>query len=362
MLTYLFMAFSALLISFLESTPFILEDGVTSHYMDDELKALWESIPDICNPSIDDYIKIQNYLSEGRRPYFDIILDNLYSMKVVNPDNFEDYKSKHINKRLNRHFRLIKTNLEPPIFQIKILGHCTQEDKSKCIILYGSYNAALNPNPWEGNVKYDEELLKLVHELENSGFNGHVLYRLGGFPLTSKGGLKLVHVPYSFKILSFIEASQLGYQDVLWIDSSMHPTNDLSAVFSKIHDEGVLLLHNGINLDYDYHFYIPLLPNKAINAAGLSPNNLHEIPHVIAGIIGISFSQAKSHQLVAEWYKLTSLTYPAMTLYPEEFLLSVASWRTFNRPTGQAYEYFDVRSVIPTKPSQSVKPFWFDKG
>ena len=194
------------------------------------------------------------------------------------------------------------------------------------------------------------------------GYKGHVLYRLGGYPLIDKGGIRFSHIPYSFKLLSLIEASQLGYENVLWIDTAMHPTNDLEEVFSKIQREGSLLLFNGINLDYDFNFILqPILPIKAIESADLNIDELNQIPHVIATIIGMSFQHQKTHQLIKEWYRLTSLTIPAMTLYPEEFLLSVASWRTRNKPTGNVWEYFDVRSVIPVKPRNAIKPFWFDK-
>ncbi len=97
-------------------------------------------------------------------------------------------------------------------------------------------------------------------------------------------------------------------------------------------------------------------------ASGLTIDCLTRIPHVIAGSIGVSFSHPKAHALIREWYRLTALVHPAMTLYPEEYLLSVAAWRTNNPPTAWVWDLFNVRSFVPIKPTQSDKPFWFDKG
>jgi len=62
--------------------------------------------------------------------------------------------------------------------------------------------------------------------------------------------------------LSFIEAAQLGYDQVLWIDCSIHPTNDLKQIFDHIASQGIFALRNGVCLDYDNNFGI--LPKETL--------------------------------------------------------------------------------------------------
>lgn len=342
---------------FAPAEPFVLHE-INPLYSDDELVELWNSLSDLKNPSVQDFLKIQDYLKYGRRPYLDVIFDPLIAKGIVKPEEFD--RSATIANRMLQRTNLIGPGQEMPVFGTKRLGGVSAEDRNRCIILYGSYN--ITYNQWNEYNYYTDRLLSLIDVLEQNGYKGHVLYHLGGYPLIGKGGLRLVHVPYSFKVLAFIEASQLGYDNVLWLDVSMQPTNNLAEVFSMIESQGSLLISNGVNLDYDFNFYVPILPHTAVHATDVNPDDLSKIPHVIATIIGISFSHASNHQLVAEWLRLTSLTYPAMTLYPEEFLLSIASWRMLKKPNANVWDMFDVRSVVPIKPVNGTKPFWFDKG
>ncbi|MGL5627185.1 MAG: hypothetical protein ACRDDW_06735 [Candidatus Rhabdochlamydia sp.] len=338
---------------FLQGMPYELHE-INPLYKDNELTALWESLNDLHHPHVEDFIKIQNYLRYGERPYLDVIFDVCVRSELRNQID----RSLCYYNRILQNVNFVSLNQELPIFEKRIFGGVSAEDKSRCIILYGTFHA--NKNPLDTD--YIKGIFKILDELKQVGYKGHVLYRLGGFPLTDKGSVRFMHIPYAFKLLGFIEASQLGYENVLWIDTSIHPTNDLKEVFAKIQKEGALLLFNGINLDYDFNFIQPILPIAAVQSAGLNGCELRQIPHVIATIIGLSFQHQKTHALIKEWYRLTSLTIPAMTLYPEEFLLSVASWRTHNRPNGDTGEYFDLKSAIPFKPRKAKKPFWFDKG
>jgi hypothetical protein len=338
--------------------PIIVE--ILPSCIDQELENLWNSISDIKNPTRSDYLRIEHYLRYGRREYFDIILNHLTAKGATTTQELPEFRRLHVDKRLNLEMKLVDSIHGIPACETRQIGGADINDKSRCVILYGTFN--MFKNMWGEELCYSEEVLKLISALEEAGYKGHVIYRLGGFPLVERGGLKLVHIPYSFKVLSFMEAYLLGYEDVLWLDVSMLPTNNLEAIFEQIHTKGSLLIHNGIELDYDYNFYIPLLPDMAVAASGVQLSDLAEIPHIICGIIGISFNNNKGRLLFEEWYRLTSMIYPCITLYPEEFLVSVAAWRTSNRPSGKTYEYFDTRSAIQIRPQLSIKPFWFNKG
>ncbi len=346
-----------LLLMEVSAIPFALS-SLDPLYVDDEVTALWESFSNSYEPSAEDYKKLENYLKYGRRDYLDVMIDFGRARGIISAAEAAD-RPNCCWKRLLQRMKFTGPNEELPTFQTFVLGGASPQDKSRCVVLYASFN----PDTFDLHTPYSNRVKEIIGDLQTRGFRGHVLVRTGGYPLVSQGGLRLAHVPYSFKILSLIEASLMGYDDVLWLDCSIHPLNDLSAIFSGIRERGALLLHSGMQLDYDYGFSI--LPDEAIQSAGLTVQELYKIPHIIATIIGISFKNEKAHELIAEWLRLTRLVYPAMTLYPEEFLLTVASWRTGWRPRPKDRDhighYLEVRSVTPTKPKNSRKPFWMDK-
>jgi hypothetical protein len=334
-----------------------IKTDLSPQYQDDELVSLWESLSDIYSPNVEDFKKIQNYLRYGQRPYLDVLVNHLMRSRWHGDDSREAYLQA-ISSRVQRHINFIDRDEGLPTTHIEYLGGSSPDDKQRCIILYASFNSNLNPFD---ACSYTQSLKNVVNELREIGYRGHVLYHLGGYPLLEKGSARFVHIPYAFKLLSFLEAYTLGYQNVLWIDTSIHPTNNLENVFEKIKREGSLLIYNGIHLDYDFYFFPPIIPIIAMRQAGIRVPELAKIPHVVATIIGISFQNQKSLNLLEEWYRLTSLTIPAMTLYPEECLLSISSWKTNNKPNGNVWDYFDVKSAVPIRPIGGKKPFWFDK-
>lgn len=342
--------------SFLTAAPYPLIE-VDPIYKDSELETLWNSITDINNPTLEDFLSVENYLKYGQRPYLDEIFNLPCLLRFIKEYNITVDRSYAFYNRILQRLMLVGPHKEMPVFQKLFLGGASPSDLSRCIVFYVSYNES--PHPFDPGAIYSEKMLGIIRELETEGYQGHVLFRIGGYPLMDRGGLRLAHVPYSFKILSLIEASILGYENVLWLDSTIHPTNNLASVFSTLSEEGVFLLStlSKMNLDYDYG----LLSDAALAYSSVSIEDLFNIEQTSAAIIGVSFKNSRGHDLIQEWYRLTSAVYPAMTLYPEQFLLSVAVWRTkLNKKNFGSYTY--QRSEVPTRPTQDQnRPFWFDK-
>lgn len=353
-----------LLISFffyplLSAIPYPLVE-VESVYKDHELETLWNSINDIKNPILEDFLSVQNYLKYGQRSYLDEIFNLPYILRFLKEYNITEVDRSHaFCNRILQKLMLVGPNHEMPVFHRLYLGNASPSDLSRCIIFYASYNES--PHPFDKETFYSQKILDVIRELETEGYKGHVLFRLGGYPLIDRAGLRLAHVPYSFKVLSFIEASILGYENVLWLDATIHPTNDISTVFSKLSEEGFFLLGSNSTLNFDYDYGI--LSDAALAHSSVNVEDLANMEQICATIIGISFNSSKGHDLIQEWYRLTTEVYPAMTLYPEQFLLSIAAWRNKIKSTGYFGTYTYLRSEVPQRPTQDEgKPFWFDKG
>lgn len=326
-------------------------DDLFSSYKDAELEDLWGSIPDIYHPKYADYLKIEEYLSTAYRPYLDVIINFGIQVGLL--------PQKNINRHLVWHNRLLQnihfvSEKKKEAIQKIINLNTSKEDKSKCIYLYASQNI----DSFDQKSLYSQRLMQIIEDLKRVGYKGHIIYRIGGYPAEQFGGLRLAHVPYSFKVLGLIEASLLGYEQVLWLDCSLHPLNNLSKIFEQMKRKGVFLLHNGVNLAYDYE--IGILPNETVSSWSLNLEDLSSVNHICAGVVGVSFNSKIGHEFINEWYRLTSLVIPAMSLYPEEALISAAAFRTDTMSTGHVGNYLDASShSIDT--ADITKSFLFDK-
>jgi hypothetical protein len=181
------------------------------------------------------------------------------------------------------------------------------------------------------------------------------LVRVGGYPLLEHGGIKLAHIPYSFKVLSFLEAELLGYDSALWIDSAMAPTQNINFIFDIIKEEGHFFLQNGQTLIHDYHE--KLLPDLTLDSWGLQKRHLKKIPHIVSGIMGVSFHHDLGRDFLCNWYARTAQTLPSISLYPEEFLVCLACWELNIRPWGKIGDF--LRNGVPYHECPVL--FWHDK-
>ncbi len=286
-------------------------------FYDLNLEKLWDSIPDINHPTFDDYKRIELYL-HTQRPYLEVLsADSRY------------------NRILN--FKLLGPNHEMPTFE-KYSFNVREETSKRCILLFGSFNG----------IYYDKVYL-VLKELKDCGYSGHVLVRIGGFPNTENGGLKICHVPYAFKVAFLQEAKNLGYKEVLWIDSAMHPLTNLETIFQKIKENGSFFLSAGTLHDMN-----PLPRLEASKALGITPEVYPSIPHLPAGILGFNMEDPLTLRLLEYWHQATEQVIPCISWYPEELSLSILAWSLGCKPIGQFWEYWCeenyVKQVIQNRP------------
>lgn len=272
-------------------------------YQDEELNRLWNSIADINHPTLEEYQLFEQYLQNGERPYLNGFRQSLLTLG--------DLKSGCLTRlNLMQNFMLIGPNQEMPIIET----HCINSDpesKKRCIVLFGSYNRV-----------YPDKVRTLLSELQLCGYAGHVLLRIGGFPNMQNGGLKLCHVPYAFKAAALREAQMLGYKEVLWIDSALHPLSALEIIFSIIRIKGYFFISVGSLKDN-----LPCLLPDAASSLEITPELYDRIPHLSSCLIGLNFENQKVVQFLESWLIETEKVYPNITWFPEELSFSVAAWR-----------------------------------
>lgn len=268
--------------------------SVSHSFYDQELEEVWNSVSDINHPTLHDYHLFENYLSTARRSYLD------YFRSDKNPKFQRLFDFKFVGEYED----------EVPIFE-KHVFNVEDNDMERCILLYCSYNGV-----------YPKKVRKLLSEIEESGYRGHVLVRIGGFPNVENGGLKICHVPYSFKIAFFREAQLLGYKNVLWIDSAIHPLTDFSFTFKHIQENGYFFTSVATLKDHASS-HNP----KAAEALGIHELLYDQIYHISTSIVGFNMENRLAAQFLDQWYQETERVYPCITLYPEEVTFAVIAWR-----------------------------------
>lgn len=236
------------------------------------METIYLKISDLRNPSADDYRILQNYLLNGERLYL-----NWLNRYIQNPRDGFRYDIRV------RNFKLFKED-EDSIFE-KVYFSTTPNDRELCIISYASFNR------W-----YPDRIKKLKDNLQKVEFQGHYLYRIGGWPNVEGGSLLLAHVPYAFKLCMFKEALSYGYKKILWLDSSFTPLQDLSFLSRMIEEKGYLIVS-------DPNKFSNYINEKVLEYFNLSFDESHNVEAIAAGIIGFDFTNDDARKIFDMWYK-----------------------------------------------------------
>jgi hypothetical protein len=245
---------------------------------------IYDSIKDLRHPTMYEYHRLQKYLSEGMRPRLSCLKDN--------------------ESRV-RKFRIIgKSSHERPLYE-KVCVNCDENEMTNCLIVYASFNKG-----------FPKGLKRLVDQVASSDFKGHILYRIGGWPNMEEGDLRLAHIPYAFKPCFFKEAKRLGYQKVLWLDTSIKPVISLNHIFQEIEKRGVFTLANGWTVG-------PFMNNDAAKALGVTLEEAFHIPSCSAGLFGIDFSNEKASKIFDLWYEKAHDAKPFFSARSDQNVLSV---------------------------------------
>ena len=186
-----------------------------------------------------------------------------------------------------------------------IAVNCDRDDKENCIILFASFNRS-----------YPEDLKRLLKQIGNSDYKGHILYRLGGWPNAEGGSLPLAHVPCAFKPCFFKEAQRLGFKRVLWLDPSTTPLVSLNEVFATMEQEGHFVLGNN-------HTLGSYMTPEAATFFGLNHHQTHEIPSCFSGVFGLDLTNDISRKVLDFWYRAAQDRDAYFTPRPDQNVLSI---------------------------------------
>lgn len=226
-------------------------------------------ISDWLHPTIEDYQTLQNYLKFSERP----------ELQYTNNQG-TTWRENRI-----RNFNLIVEN-KTPRFEILYLNN-DQKNKNNCIVTYVSFND-----------HYLKKLDELINQLKLIGFDGHMIFRVGGWPNTEEGCLELFDVPYAFKICAILEAKKLGYKNCLWLDSCFIPLKKLDVIFKHIAKHGVFFLANP---NYSSIGHIEAFATEAF---GLTLSKFLQLTAIQSFAVGLNLTNARGLNLLHAWHEM----------------------------------------------------------
>ncbi len=214
---------------------------------------------------------------------------------------------------------------ETPIFETAYLNN-DPVDRRNCIVLYVSYNG-----PYPGNV-YD--ILAALRKLE---FNGHVIYRIGGYPNLENGSLKTIDVPYAFKAYAMQEAYLLGYQNILWLDSSMTPVRDLTSFFHMLEVHGYFAMTSGSNIKAEVDK--GWINRQALAAMKINYQIAAKVPHITTPVFGINTASPKGREILKQFCRMAEEKKSFFCDWVDEAPVSAILYTMHLPPLGTWHEF-----------------------
>ncbi|MBI2743858.1 MAG: hypothetical protein HYX48_08085 [Chlamydiales bacterium] len=170
-------------------------------------------------------------------------------------------------------------------------------------------------------ISYDSNYYNLVTSLakalEKTGFNGYFYFRAGGFPNPTGQEIQYAGVPYCFKIFTMLEAYQLGFSSVLWIDSTMLPLRNPDLLFQIIESHGAFLFEEDISQNNRY--ILPFTRKVLQEQTGV---DVFHTTYVRTLVFGLKMDTELAQRLIRSYYELVSMGTPFLSCFPEEFVLT----------------------------------------
>lgn len=131
---------------------------------------------------------------------------------------------------------------------------------------------------------------RLVESLKAHGFTGKVLTWCNE-PMNSTFNPK--H-PYTIKAAALVEAMNLGYKRILWLDCSVWVVKNPDPIFDIIERDGVFMWRSGYSLGQT-------ASDKDLEFAGITRDEAMNMHECASNVVGLNLEMAQTRRLVT-WF------------------------------------------------------------
>jgi hypothetical protein len=271
--------------------------------------------PDKYEYTLKDYENIQEKLHSKN---LDSIVESLYSSnnRFIDLAEFKRRIFRGIKQRIID----ISNNLLPTKTLYKIGNGGNMRN---CVVTFTSFTQSERENEVD-NTRYLASQ-KIVKALEDVGFNGYFYLISGGFPNPTGTEMKYAGIPYSFKILTMLEAQRKGFDKVIWIDSVCLPINNPQKLFDILYEQDTIISSINYNNNYEVMSF-----EKTVELLNeVTQEKMHfDTYYVETTVFGLNLESEIIQKIIKDYYEMLELGWPFFSVFPEEIVLC----GLFNKP------------------------------
>jgi len=166
--------------------------------------------------------------------------------------------------------------------KISRIGH--SENKEKCCVI----SLGVGKNSFVNSLKRLEESLHRVR------FEGDFIYWNESLP---EGCPEHFDAPFAFKTYCFYKAKELGYKQILWMDSTTIAIRSLVPVFDDIRKHGYVFFNNNYGQTLGQW-----ISDEALLQNGLTREEAMSIPELPCSVMGLSMQSDLARNFLDQWH------------------------------------------------------------
>ncbi|MCS5690414.1 hypothetical protein NZK33_00250 [Cyanobium sp. FGCU-6] len=144
-----------------------------------------------------------------------------------------------------------------------------------------------------GKDTYTACLRRLEESLRRVRFDGDFIYWNEIYPENSPEHFS---APFGFKPYCFFAARQLGYDQILWIDSPCIAIRSLEPVFKDMESHGYILFNNNYGQTMGQWS-----SDEALAKNGLTREQALRIPEIPCSVLGLDLRSSIAQQFLHDW-------------------------------------------------------------
>lgn len=99
---------------------------------------------------------------------------------------------------------------------------------------------------------------------------------------------------YNFKVWAFEEAFNMGYEVVVWCDSSLYAVENPMPLFDYVNEKGLYFFKSGYSL-------AETATDKLCNYAGVTREDLIDVSEFATGLIGVNIANPNGSAWFLDW-------------------------------------------------------------